>query len=74
MRRSALLTLGVLVLASCDDVQPPTAADPADPTAAFSQSQGAQLADVIVVRGNPLFDINALGYVEHVVKGGVVYR
>ncbi len=33
-----------------------------------------KLADVIVVRGNPLFDINALGYVEHVVKGGVVYR
>ncbi len=33
-----------------------------------------KLADVIVVRGNPLFDINVLGYVEHVVKGGVVYR
>ncbi len=33
-----------------------------------------KLADIIVVEGNPLFDINALGYVEHVVKGGVVYR
>ena len=33
-----------------------------------------KLADVIVVRGNPLFDINVLGYVEHVVKGGVVYK
>ena len=33
-----------------------------------------KLADVLVVRGNPLFDINVLGYVEHVVKGGVVYR
>ena len=33
-----------------------------------------KLADVIVVRGNPLFDINALGHVEHVVKGGVVHR
>ena len=33
-----------------------------------------KLADVIVVRGNPLFDINVLGYVEHVVKDGVVYR
>ena len=28
----------------------------------------------VVVNGNPLFDINALGYVERVVKGGVVYR
>jgi len=36
--------------------------------------QAGKMADVIVVRGNPLFDINALGYVEHVVKGGVVYR
>ena len=33
-----------------------------------------KMADVIVVRGNPLFDINALGYVEHVVKAGAVYR
>lgn len=33
-----------------------------------------KLADVIVVRGNPLFDINALGYVEHVVKNGVRYK
>lgn len=33
-----------------------------------------KIADVIVVRGNPLFDINVLGYVEQVVKGGVVYR
>lgn len=33
-----------------------------------------KLADVIVVNGNPLFDINVLGYVEHVVKGGVVYK
>ena len=33
-----------------------------------------KLADVIVVRGDPLFDINALGHVEHVVQGGVVHR
>ena len=33
-----------------------------------------KLADVIVVRGNPLFDINVLGYVEHVVKDGRIYR
>lgn len=33
-----------------------------------------KLADVIVVRGDPRFDINVLGYVEHVVKGGVVHR
>ena len=29
-----------------------------------------KLADVIVVDGNPLFDINVLGYVTHVVKDG----
>ena len=29
------------------------------------------LADVIVVDGNPLFDINVLGYVELVIKNGV---
>jgi len=33
-----------------------------------------KLADIIVVRGNPLFDINVLGYVEHVVKDGRLYR
>lgn len=31
-----------------------------------------KLADLIVVEGNPLFDITALGRVEVVVKGGVV--
>ena len=31
-------------------------------------------ADILVVKGNPLFDINALGYVDFVVKGGRVYR
>lgn len=30
-----------------------------------------KLADIIVVEGNPLFDINALGYVRMVVKDGV---
>lgn len=33
-----------------------------------------KLADIIVVNGNPLFDINVLGYVEHVFKGGVQYK
>jgi imidazolonepropionase-like amidohydrolase len=33
-----------------------------------------KLADVIVVRGNPLFDIAALSNVEIVVKNGVVYE
>jgi len=33
-----------------------------------------KLADVIVVDGNPLFDITALGHVEIVVKGGVVHK
>ncbi|HTK29010.1 MAG TPA: amidohydrolase family protein, partial [Vicinamibacterales bacterium] len=33
-----------------------------------------KLADVIVVDGNPLFDILALSRVETVVKGGVVYK
>jgi imidazolonepropionase-like amidohydrolase len=33
-----------------------------------------KLADVIVVNGNPLFDIVALSHVELVVKDGVVYK
>jgi imidazolonepropionase-like amidohydrolase len=33
-----------------------------------------KLADIIVVDGNPLFDIVALSRVETVVKGGVVYK
>lgn len=33
-----------------------------------------KLADIIVVRGNPLTDINSLGNVEVVVKDGVVHK
>jgi imidazolonepropionase-like amidohydrolase len=33
-----------------------------------------KLADIIVVKGNPLFDIQALAHVELVMKGGVVYK
>lgn len=33
-----------------------------------------KLADVIVVNGNPLYDIVALSHVETVVKGGVVHK
>jgi imidazolonepropionase-like amidohydrolase len=33
-----------------------------------------KLADVIVVDGDPLFDITALAHVETVVKGGVVFQ
>jgi imidazolonepropionase-like amidohydrolase len=33
-----------------------------------------KLADIIVVNGNPLFDIVALSHVETVVKGGRVYK
>lgn len=33
-----------------------------------------KLADIIVVEGNPLFDITALAHVETVVKGGQIYR
>ncbi len=36
--------------------------------------EAGKLADIIVVDGNPLFDIAALGHVETVVKGGVIYR
>lgn len=32
-----------------------------------------KLADIIVVKGNPLFDIAALAHVEVVMKGGVLY-
>ncbi|MCC6991144.1 MAG: amidohydrolase family protein [Acidobacteria bacterium] len=31
-------------------------------------------ADIIVVNGNPLYDITALSHVETVLKGGVVYK
>jgi imidazolonepropionase-like amidohydrolase len=34
----------------------------------------AKLADIIVVKGNPLFDIVALSNVEVVIKDGVVYK
>ncbi|MGE3277730.1 MAG: amidohydrolase family protein [Vicinamibacterales bacterium] len=33
-----------------------------------------KLADIIVLQGNPLFDITALSHVETVVKGGRVYK
>ena len=33
-----------------------------------------KLADIIVVEGNPLFDINALGYVRMVIKDGVRHK
>jgi imidazolonepropionase-like amidohydrolase len=33
-----------------------------------------KLADIIVVRGDPLFDVTALGHVEVVVKDGVVWK
>ncbi len=33
-----------------------------------------KLADIIVVNGNPLYDITALSHVETVVKGGKVYQ
>ena len=33
-----------------------------------------KLADIIVVNGNPLYDITALSHVETVVKGGKVYK
>jgi hypothetical protein len=33
-----------------------------------------KLADIIVVSGNPLFDIQALAHVEMVMKGGAIYK
>jgi imidazolonepropionase-like amidohydrolase len=33
-----------------------------------------KIADIIVVNGNPLFDITALSHVEIVVKDGVIYK
>lgn len=36
--------------------------------------EAGKLADIIVVRGNPLYDIVALSQVERVLKGGVVYK
>ena len=37
----------------------------------FGTIEAGMLADIIVVNGNPLFDINALGYIDLVIKGGV---
>jgi imidazolonepropionase-like amidohydrolase len=36
--------------------------------------EAGKLADIIVVNGNPLYDITALAHVETVVKGGVVLK
>lgn len=36
--------------------------------------EAGKLADIIVVNGNPLYDILALAHVETVLKGGVVYK
>ena len=36
--------------------------------------EAGKLADIIVVNGNPLYDIVALSHVETVIKGGVVYK
>jgi imidazolonepropionase-like amidohydrolase len=33
-----------------------------------------KLADIIVVKGDPVFDIQALAHVEVVMKGGVIYK
>jgi imidazolonepropionase-like amidohydrolase len=36
--------------------------------------EAGKLADIIVVNGNPLYDITALAHVEKVVKGGRIYK
>jgi imidazolonepropionase-like amidohydrolase len=36
--------------------------------------ESGKLADIIVVEGNPLYDITALAHVETVVKGGKVFK
>lgn len=36
--------------------------------------EAGKLADIIVVHGNPLYDITALAHVETVVKGGQVFK
>jgi imidazolonepropionase-like amidohydrolase len=33
-----------------------------------------KIADIIVVNGNPLFDITALSHVEIVMKDGAIYK
>ena len=37
-------------------------------------NEPGKLADIIVVKGDPLFNIMALGDVETVVKGGMLYK
>jgi imidazolonepropionase-like amidohydrolase len=36
--------------------------------------EAGKFADIIVITGNPLFDITALAHVEKVIKGGRVYK
>ena len=40
----------------------------------FGTVEPGKLADLIVVRGNPLFDIQSLANVEVVVKGGMLLK
>jgi imidazolonepropionase-like amidohydrolase len=40
----------------------------------FGTIEPGKLADIIVVKGDPLFDIQALAHVEVVMKGGVIYK
>lgn len=39
----------------------------------FGTIEPGMLADIVVVDGDPLFDINALGYVEFTIKDGVLW-
>ncbi|MCH7825025.1 MAG: amidohydrolase family protein [Acidobacteria bacterium] len=47
--------------------------DSGSPTNFHTESAWREIS-ALVVNGNPLFDINVLGYVERVIKGGIVYK
>ena len=70
---SALVDSGMTPLAAIS-ASTKTGAEVIGRGADLGTIEPGKLADIIVVEGNPLFDINALGYVRMVVKDGIRYK
>lgn len=70
---SALVDSGMTPLAAIS-ASTKTGAEVIGRGADLGTIEPGKLADIIVVEGNPLFDINVLGYVRMVVKDGIRYK